>query len=449
MPDRYGVLWVRTAAGPMKMGNLISTGQETRFSYTPEFLQAQPAAGLSLLTNPDLYGERPVVHRASETLPLHPRLMALIPPARNNNLQRRIYAEILARRDTPPAPGFDTEWELLMLAGHNGIGHIDVFRDDQAAQQGYERQPTLLDLPQQRSRLWHWIKDDVRLGDEEQDLDIAGLIGPTPSVGGMIPKLLVAIPDTEHWDGSIAVPGTAEKNATSYTDVVLKIEQPEYAGIAALEAASLDLHRQLGFITPRYWRTEVDGLRLLAIERFDRDAAGLPIAMESFYSVLATGAHDIRGSTDADMARIGQMLTKLGELVNIDVKAAHEEVYRRFTMALLTGNGDLHLENLAFLGGHQDVRIAPVFDPTPMRAWQRHDLLCAISFDIEDGLRESWITVAQHFGLSAAKASQILDELGAQTEPFMHQIQDLADVPAAAAQRLCTAIQSARQKLLP
>ncbi len=49
-------------------------------------------------------------------------------------------------------------------------------------------------------------------------------------------------------------------------------------------------------------------------------------------------------------------------------------------MALLTGNGDLHLENLALLGHGKSAAFSPVYDPTPMRAYSRHDLLTALPF---------------------------------------------------------------------
>ena len=94
---------------------------------------------------------------------------------------------------------------------------------------------------------------------------------------------------------------------------------------------------------------------------------------------------------DAEVEGVGLMLLKLAEIVPIDVATARLEVYRRFVMALLTGNGDLHLENLAFLGGPEKVCVVPVFDPTPMGAWDRHDLVSALPFYIDE---------KQHFGYS-------------------------------------------------
>ena len=52
-------------------------------------------------------------------------------------------------------------------------------------------------------------------------------------------------------------------------------------------------------------------------------------------------------------------------------------------LALMTGSGDPHLENLGLLGGFDRARLAPVFDPAPMRAWRRHNIQMAIPIDFK------------------------------------------------------------------
>ncbi|MHB8535187.1 MAG: type II toxin-antitoxin system HipA family toxin, partial [Sulfuricaulis sp.] len=367
MTDRYAVVWARTASEPVKMGQLVATDREMRFSYAPEFLERQDIAGISLLLPPRLLQTLPFVHPSSEILPLLPRLMALIPGKNANNIQRRIYTGMLARRAAPPAPGFETEWELLMLTGHNGIGHIDVFRDDREALAVYQAKHEPRKRVGSRSEFWHYLKDETGQNLTDEALDIVRLIGPTPSVGGQIPKLLVSIPDQKKWDGTIAEPGTRAIDGIPCLDVVMKIEDPQYQGLTALEALCLDVHRELGFEVPRHWRATLDGLSVLAVERFDTKQ-GAPLAMESFFSVYATGQQQVRTTTDAEVEQLGTMLLKLSEIADFNADEARREVYRRFVLALLTGNGDLHLENLAFLGGPENIRLSPVFDPAPMRA---------------------------------------------------------------------------------
>lgn len=441
MPDYHAVVWTRRSEGPLKMGDLVVTPQETRFSYTEDFLALGPdAAGLSLLSSPRLYGRNPVVFPAREGMPLHPRLLALIPGEGRRNIQRQIYTRLLERQSNSPAPGFDMDWALLMLTGHNGIGHVDVFRDDRAALAAYAHTPATALAPGKRSKFWKAIRDDVALDVTLMDAQtIAELLGPTPSAGGMIPKLLVAIPDKEIWDGSFARPGTRDVNGTAFVDVVLKIEPAEYAGVAELEALCLQVHRETGFNVPRFWRATLDGLELLAVERFDRDAQGLPVPMETFYSVFATGNRRITANQDTDLAEVGRWLEKLATVVNLDVRAVQREFYRRLCFAVCTGNGDLHLQNVAFLGGPGQVTLAPVFDPAPMRAWPRHDVRFAVPLVFDDalgGFRENLLALGTAYGMTRAQAQDTLHQALDATADYVARVEALTAVPAERRERL-------------
>jgi len=65
------------------------------------------------------------------------------------NIQRRIYlrAVLAARRARPPAPGLETDYEILMLAGRDGIGHIDVFPSDDQARRFYAERRKAIGAP--------------------------------------------------------------------------------------------------------------------------------------------------------------------------------------------------------------------------------------------------------------------------------------------------------------
>lgn len=200
--------------------------------------------------------------------------MAMIPPNQAGNLQRRIYAEILARQPAPPAPGLETEWAMLMLAGHDGIGYIDVFTDDMQATEwyGHTRVQPAAAVQNSRSAIWTILRTEVRQHSSETQglLGLADMLGPTPSAGGMISKVLLTIPDREAWMGEF-LPFGARPEGERFVDVIVKIEEPQYDGLLDLESLCLDVHRAAGFDVPRSWRLDIDGLRLLAIERFDRD----------------------------------------------------------------------------------------------------------------------------------------------------------------------------------
>jgi len=64
--------------------------------------------------------------------------MTLVPGYGHNSIQRNIITRILKSTGQSPKPGLDTHWALLLMDGHNGIGHIDVFRDDRVAEHWYQ-----------------------------------------------------------------------------------------------------------------------------------------------------------------------------------------------------------------------------------------------------------------------------------------------------------------------
>ncbi len=445
MSDRHAVIWTRTSAGPVKLGHLVAMPNESRFTYTDAAMAREDVPGISLLVPKTA---TPPAFRAKGGFFMYPRLMALIPPS-GQNLQRLFYSRLLAGKTGGVPAGQELEWALFLLAGRNGIGHLDVFADDLEADLWY-RQP--LSAPSQaigpRSRLWAQIRDgflrdtmplDVRL--------IEHLIGPTPSAGGMTAKLLAAIPDASRWDGRLAAPGTARIGEKAFTDVVLKIEQPHYAGLADLEALCLQVHQECGFETPRHWRATLSGMECLAVERFDR-LSGVPVPLESFYALLAMGRRDFLSTADITLDELGQTIPKLAAVAFLDVKATQEAIFRRVVLALLTGNGDLHLENLSLLGGAREARLAPVYDPAPMRAWARHDLRFAIPIDFDPacgGVAGNLIALAPAFGMKPARAREIIAALLEQTRDYPERVMALDKVPLERRQRLVDVVARERR----
>ncbi len=437
--DKHAVIWTRTKDGPLKMADIVVTPKQTRFSYTRDFIAYDAdygkrflAGGVSLLAPPHIYKTEQITYQAKDSIPLYPRLMSMLPARNENNIQRRLYTRILEKSAVPPAPGLDTDWEILLLSAHNGIGHLDVFRDDLVAEH-YYNDPAQRHLLTSRSAYWKQIQAEIQ--NTVYDIDESELLdafGPTPSVGGMIPKILVSIPDTDNWQGEFASPGTREVDGVPYVDVILKIEPMGYEGVLALEALCLDLHRQLGFEVPAFWLSRIDGMRVLAIRRFDRSEEGYPIPMESFFSVFAIGDRYFQSNADTDLEQMAYRIARLGKVANLDVRATQQEIYRRLLVALFTGNGDLHLENLSFLGGSEQVRLAPVYDPAPMRAWSRHNTRFAIPLIFDDelgGLRENMLRLGEAYQFSRRQAENLLEEVAAQTADYLEQVVALEAVP--------------------
>jgi serine/threonine-protein kinase HipA len=444
---QHAVIWTRLAGLPQKMGDLVLTDDHAAFTYTQEYLaSAQP--GFCLLGDGAVWGDDSVSYPISERIPVFPRLLTLIPGNNPRNLQRRHYLDLLrARLGKEPPPGIDTEWQLLLMGGHGGIGHIDVFEGDLAAEAWYRHSTDIASenvgaKSNRRSELWRMLKHNVL--DENVEFDpqvVEQTLGPTPSVGGMIPKLLVAI-DPVQPDAGFYPPGTNGKR-----DVVLKVEPPEYQGLLDLEALCLDVHRAAGFTVPAYHRFDDDDLHFLAVERFDR-ADGKVIPMESLFSVIATGDHHFRETGDILLDELGDVIERLSQVVSLP-SDTREQLYRRILMALLTGNGDLHLDNIALLGGIRDCRLAPVYDPSPMRAWPRHNLVSAIPFDPSgySDHAEYFVALGKRFGLASKLTQQCITDALDATATYVDQLMMLTRVPLKQRQQLHEIVRHERSLL--
>ena len=446
--NQHAVIWTRISGRAEKMGDLVLSADQAAFTYTRDYLAAaQP--GFCLLGDSTFWGEDSVIYPVSERIPVFPRLLSLIPGNNPRNLQRRHYLDLLrARLGREPPPGRETEWLLLLTGGHGGVGHIDVFSDDVVAASWYARSTATTGSGKpsssatNRSQLWHMLKNTVL--DEAVAFDpriIEETLGPTPSVGGMIPKLLVSM-----------IPGDTDANfyppdSDGKVNVVLKVEPPEYRGLLDLEALCLDIHRQAGFEVPGYARFDDDGLHFLAVQRFDQQD-GMPLPMESLFSVIATGDHHFRETGDILLDELGNVISRLAQVVNLAPDTG-EQLYLRVLMALLTGNGDLHLDNIALLGGVSDCRLTPVYDPAPMRAWPRHNLVSAIPFDpsgyADHG--EFFADLGQSFGLGEQRIRQCMEKVLDTTGDFSGRLMTLQRVPEQQRQQL-RAIVAAERALL-
>ncbi len=446
MQDTQLSIWTRTGGEAVKMGTLYVTDVDARFSYTPEY-PSYGLPGLSLVYSPELFRDSTIVHHQSGSL--HPRFRALIPPADEQNFQRKLMLAFLREKGIEPASPFEADLALLAHTGHGGIGHVDVFADDESAGNWYANTDSgpLVPIGDQfgfsLKDMISWLDADARF--------ILESLGPTPSVGGAIPKLLVAIPE-DGWDGRISLPN---KVCTRRIDVVLKIERTQaYPGLAALEAMALDLHRDAGFVVPRYWHAEVGGLPALAVERFDRDADCMPLPLESLYSILAAGARDIVRHTDGSLDRIARVIDLAEPQLVSDRKAARVHLFKRVLLALLSGNGDLHLENLSFMGAAGEARFSPVYDPTPMRAYSMHNMLCAVPFGgygeydgDEDPLLNACSTFASSLSLTKSDVQDIAGELLAVTRDYPERVAALDSLPGENKARLTEIHRDIQQRL--
>lgn len=276
-----------------------------------------------------------------------PALASLIPPRHPGNIQRRIQQLHLDHLgiELRGRPLLDQDWISLVHFGRGGIGALDVFADDQAAADYYARpqpQHRIDDLP----ALLRFARGQAAPADMDRVLAV-----PVAGVPGMHPKLV-----RDGW--------------------IVKLDTPAYPGLLALEALAYTVHQRAGCAVPETRLIDIDGDQVLLSRRFDRHD-GVPVSMTSVYALLAErDPAKVRCNTDARAEDVLSLLQSVQQAPQVDA-------YRRFVLSLLTGNGDLHLENMAVLGDDFAARLSPVYDPAPMRAYRgrpNYDLLSALPF---------------------------------------------------------------------
>jgi serine/threonine-protein kinase HipA len=434
--DREAVIWTRLAGHPQRIGRLYLTETDCRFTYDIDYLHSG-LPGLGLVYAPQIYQENTIVRKRTAYFDFLPPIQSLIPPHAERNFQRRLILSYLAKNGVVPARGIDEDWAILKVSGHGGIGHLDVFESDEKAM-AWHTTPADSSLFAISADLGFSLKAFLTWFDQEADAWLH-VIGPTPSIGGAIPKLLVSIPETG-WDGRIGLPGRA--GASGVTDVVLKFEQSStYPGIIELEALGLDVHRDAGFDVPRHWLAEINGIAALAVERFDRDDAHTPVFTESLYSVLASGDATITNNYSYTYDGIGRAFDRSPVTLVADRVGAKRHLLHRFILALLTGNGDLHLENLSITDRGQGPGFSPVYDPTPMRAYSIHNMLTVMPFgrygeytasrNEPVGFAEALLDFARNLGIGKTALSDIITASLASTRDYHRRVASLNSLPEA------------------
>ena len=450
--DRQAEVWTRLGTNPLRMGQLYLTERECRFTYARDYL-ATGLPGVGAIYTPEVFANDTIVRTRTDAFDFLPPIQALIPPHSEHNFQRRLVIEYLARNGITPASGLEADWEILKVSGHGGIGHLDVFESDEKALDWYGT-PVRAELYDVTQETDFSLKNYLTWFDQDAEA-LMQVIGPTPSVGGAIPKLLVSIPESG-WDGRIGLP--TRFGAQGLVDVVLKFEQPTvYPGLVELEALALDVHREAGFTVPRHWVVEFNGVPALAVERFDRDSHKNPLFTESLYSVLASGDARITHNHSYSYDEVGRAIDRSPIEFVTDRDAAKRHLLARLLMALLTGNGDLHLENLSIVGRAGGLEFSPVYDPTPMRAYSIHNMLSVMPFGsygethaatgVATGLAAAVRNLAKNLGVPPAALEQMAGKALRMTEHYGERVAALASLPEENRENLVAIVERVRGQL--
>jgi serine/threonine-protein kinase HipA len=123
---------------------------------------------------------------------------------------------------------------------------------------------------------------------------------------------------------------------------------------------------------------------------------------------------------------------------------------------MLTGNGDLHLENLSIYERNGRLSFTPVYDPVPMRAYRIHDSLfpSGMGFgnygeDINDEMIDfntAYLRFCKNLGISKTDFLNSVERLLTVTEDYDKKISSLETLPVENKKNLIKIHQNIRGK---
>ena len=183
----------------------------------------------------------------------------------------------------------------------------------------------------------------------------------------------------------------------------------------------------------------------------------MPVFTESLYSVLACGDSSITHNYSYSYDAIGRAIDVSPIDLLTDRHAGKLYLFRRLILALLTGNGDLHMENLSLILRNGGSYFTPVYDPTPMRAYSIHNMLTVMPFgdygelidghDRPIGLLEALKRFVSHLKISRVQMQAILTELLEVTESYVDRVAALERLPQQNRDNLIAIVTKMRSQL--
>lgn len=226
------------------------------------------------------------------------------------------------------------------------------------------------------------------------------------SISGVQPKLSVRFDPQSGGMESVAVGGTH----------ILKPENDRFADIPQNENLCMNMAGELGMRVPPHGLFPMsDGKFCYIIRRFDRGADGAKTHKETLSQVL--------GSTDkykGSLEQVGRTIRTHAANVGLDAL----DFFERVLLCFLTGNGDMHLKNWAFVGQGKDISLAPCYDFVCSRLYIPREKDSALTVNGKhDKLRRGDLeALAKSLALDPKAVDNVFDKFRAAQEPLRRMV---------------------------
>lgn len=248
------------------------------------------------------------------------------------------------------------------------------------------------------------VAERIRQADEHSAADQHGHTGESSTLPGMVPKI------TLHRDGDAWY---ACKDGAPSTWIIKRAHSSESGAVDVIdtEAACLDLARRVGLTTIRAEIFEHDGVRAIAVSRYDRDSGLGRIHQEDLAQAI--------GLNTADPNRKFQWGAQIPSLRHgADVLRLDggnpDALLRLATFTYLVGNTDMHAKNVSFLRlDDGSVTLSPAYDIAMHLHHPRVDRRVALdingTFLVQDITIEDLVAEGRTWGLPERRAASVVN----------------------------------------
>lgn len=263
--------------------------------------------------------------------------------------------------------------------------------------------------------------------------DMPGLVEKTEgrmSISGVQMKASVRL-NKEKWDLEAGVTGGTH---------ILKPEPERFPQIPQNENLCMNMAEELGMrVPPHGLFAMADGKLCYIVKRFDRAEDGKKIHKETMYQLLESS-----DKYSGSLEKVGKAIRRHAANVGLDTI----DFFERVLFCFLTGNGDMHLKNWAFLGQGRDISLAPCYDFVSSRLYIKDEDDSALTINAKKNKlgRADFEALANHLHIDPKAAANAFDKLR-QAHETLREMTIHSELRSDLRQDLAAIIASRRKRL--
>lgn len=250
------------------------------------------------------------------------------------------------------------------------------------------------------------LAERIQRADEHSPASSFGTPAESISLPGMVPKIAV-----HHEDGD----WFACKDGAPSTWIVKRGESPAsgIADVVDTEVASLTLARMVGLTSVDAKILEFEGVRAIAVSRYDRDLAGPHPRIHQEDLAQAIGLNTLDPNRKFQWGSKMPSLRHAADVLRLD-GGNPDDLLRLVTFSHLVGNTDMHAKNISFIRrADGSVTLSPAYDISMHLHHRRDNRRFALDvngkFLVDQVTTGDLIDEGRSWGLPERRARRVID----------------------------------------